>query len=189
MTRYEIDGVFASVGYKGVVKRLIYQFKYNPYISDLCVLLDELFYEGVIQKEIVFNLLKSEIVFAPIPLHKRRLRLRGYNQAYILAKGLAGRMMKDKIIGSYNNSAELILDCLERTKATRPQYGLSQKERGENIRGAFEVKEIFLERLRKAGGVFLVDDIVTTGATLREAGKLLKRAGVKRVYGLVLAHG
>jgi predicted amidophosphoribosyltransferase len=76
---YEIDGVFASVAYEGVVKRLVYQFMYNLYLLDIKHLLVDFFYEGIIQKESFVKLLVEKSVFVSIPLHKNRMHQRDYN--------------------------------------------------------------------------------------------------------------
>jgi len=175
-TRYTIDGIFSSISYKGIAKKLVYNFKYKPFISDLSTLLTDLFYEGLIQKEEFYNIqkkLRDKPVLVPVPLHPSRLRERGYNQSEILAKGLAERMNLK------------VLNCLRRTKLTKPQANLSKKERKKNIMGAFEV---FMEKEKlKNLNVFLIDDIFTTGLTLNEAAKTLKKAGVRKVWGLTLA--
>jgi competence protein ComFC len=176
-TKYAIDGVFSSIVYVGVVKRLVYQFKYKPYVSDLKDFLVELAYEGLIQKEIFYNVLETDSVVIPIPLYKTKLKSRGYNQSALLAKGLAKRFSLP------------VVDALERVKNTQTQVGLSQEERKENIKDAFEIKNEYVSQLDGIKQVFLIDDIVTSGATLNEAAKLLKRAGVKRVWGVTLAHG
>jgi competence protein ComFC len=183
-TRYAPDGVFSSLVYKGVVKKLVYKFKYNPHLTDLKTVLIELFYEGIIQKEDFFKSLIGSSVLVPIPLHKSRSRKRGYNQSQILAKGLAKKL--DLPVFNY----------LERTRNTKTQVGLKKEEREENIKNAFRInpsaalragnKELQINDFPQ---VFLVDDVVTSGATLKEAAKVLKRAGVKKVYGLTLAHG
>jgi ComF family protein len=189
-TKYEIDGVFASVTYAGVVKRLIHHFKYNPYVLDLRSLLDDLFYEGIIQKELFVDLLSGKSVFVPIPLHPSRMRQRGYNQSQVLAEGLVTKLQKESfMVGDGGGRSIVVMDALERTRQTKPQFGLSQKARLENVSGAFVFKEAFLEDLRQASVVFLVDDIVTTGSTFREAGRILKKAGAGRVYGVAFAHG
>ncbi|MGI8420197.1 MAG: ComF family protein [Candidatus Levyibacteriota bacterium] len=176
-TRYTIDGVFPSLVYKGVVKKLVYTFKYPPYLTDLQTLLVELFYEGIIQKEQFYRLLTQENVFVPIPLHKKKLRKRGYNQACLLAEGLSQCLNFP------------IVDCLERVKETKTQVGLSKELRAENIKSAFALKPAFLEQVRGLHHVFLVDDVATSGATMLEAAKVLKKSGVKTVWGLTLAHG
>lgn len=184
-SKFEIDGVFASVVYVGVVKRLIRQFKYSPYVTDMKNIIEELFYEGVIQKELFTGLLSKKCVFVPIPLHKTRMRQRGYNQSKVLTEGLV------KKIGNEIYKSHMIeaADLLERIKETRPQYGLSQQDRLVNMAGAFTIKQKHQKSPEKDEVILLIDDIVTTGATFREAGRVLKRAGYKSVFGVAFAHG
>lgn len=176
-TKYSIDGVFSSVVYAGVVKKLVYKFKYKPYLTDLTGLLTDLFYEGIIQKEAFMKALKSETILIPIPLHTTKMKKRGYNQSMLLAKGIG-----DKFGIS-------VVDGLDRVKNTKTQVGLSQPERQENIKDAFALKKQFLSQIKNQKQVFLIDDVSTSGATLREAAKILKRAGVEKVWGITLAHG
>lgn len=187
--RFTPDGVFSSLVYKGVVKKLIYKFKYNPNLTDLKSVMGDFFYEGLIQKEQFYKLLVTKSVFVPIPLHKTRARKRGYNQSLILAKGLSRRLNIE------------VLDCLERVRDTKTQVGLKKEEREGNIKGAFRIRSnVILSGAKdldssvspqndKARQVFLVDDVVTSGATLKEAANVLKRGGVGKVYGITLAHG
>ena len=174
--KYIPDGVFSSLVYKGVVKKLIYKFKYNPHLTDLQNTLIDLFYEGIIQKEAFHKALNSNSVLVPIPLHKSRFKKRGYNQSLILAKGIGKKLNLP------------VLDCLERVKNTKMQFGLKKEEREENIKGAFQVKSSKF-KVKNFQQAFLVDDVSTSGATLKEATNVLKRAGVAKVYGLTLAHG
>lgn len=173
--RYGIDGVFSSLVYKGVTKKLIYQFKFEPYLSDLSSTLGELLYEGIIQQEAFFKAQNSNAILVPIPLHKSRYRKRGYNQALLLAGDLGKRL------------AMPVRPLLTREKLTKTQVGLTLEERRENIKGAFalESKELQLSEMT----IFLVDDILTSGATLAEAAKVLKKAGAEKVWGITLAHG
>ena len=103
------------------------------------------------------------------------MRERGYNQAEILAKNLGKR---------FNIPVK---NALERVKVTSTQVILKREERRENIRGAFAIKDsqIISTNLQ----VILVDDVITSGATMLEAANVLKRAGIKRVWGIALAHG
>lgn len=108
----------------------------------------------------------------PVPLGKARLSERGYNQAAILAKPLALSLK----LGYLPNA-------LHRIRETKSQVGLSLRDRRENVAGAFEA-----ERHLVAGKcILLVDDVMTTGATLDECAKALKFAGVKQVFGITLA--
>lgn len=191
--KYTIDGAFCAVVYKDIVRKLLYQLKYKPYLTDLQPTLIDLMYESLIQQPAFMHALTTASVFVPIPLSKKRLRQRGYNQAALLAKGLSQKFGLEVVQG------------LERAKDTKPQYGLSREERGENIKGAFElhpkvnmqytndVRHPELEsgsRFRQAQitkTVFLVDDILTTGSTLYEAAKVLKKHGFSKVWGVTFA--
>jgi len=175
--KYTLDGVFSSLNYVGVTKKLVYRFKYKPFVTDLQKTLLEFFYEGLIQKEVFYNLLQKPSVFVPIPLHRSRLRRRGYNQSYLLAEGL-GKMFQIKT-----------LDILQRTKNTKTQVGLTKSEREKNIKGAFAIKKEYLDKASGLKQIFLIDDVATSGSTLKEAAKILKENGTGKVFGLTLAHG
>ncbi len=172
--RYTIDGIFASLVYKGLTKKLVYQFKFAPYLHTLSSLLVDLLYEGLIQQEVFIKKCIADSLFVPIPLHGRRQRERGYNQALILSQGLSKKL------------SITTQEALVRVKATPSQVGKTQLERRQNIKGIFACKN---RQLVQGKTVFLVDDVVTSGATLNEAAGVLKRAGAKSVYGVALAHG
>ncbi|MBE9532136.1 MAG: ComF family protein [Proteobacteria bacterium] len=104
-------------------------------------------------------------LIVPVPLHRRRLRHRGFNQSLILARLAAKRL-----------NAELDYTSFKRTKLTKPQTELKGKDRRQNVRGAFEVKR---EAAFKAKKVLLVDDVYTTGATVTECARVLKKAGAE----------
>lgn len=176
-TKYGIDGIFSSIAYKGIVKKLLYQFKYAPYLSDLKGILGRLLYEGLIQHEAFDRFVSDhEVWIISVPLHDKRLRKRGYNQSELLAKELSLRM-KITYVGS----------VLRREKQTKPQFELKKEERVKNIQNAFSVS-INFKRNVKGKNVILVDDIATTGATLRECAKMLKKSGAIKVVGVTLAH-
>ena len=109
----------------------------------------------------------------PVPLHKKRLRLRGFNQALLLAHGVSERFM-----------IPLNYDNLVRVRSTRPQVELSGRERAENVRGAFRVNDPSKISGKK---ILLIDDVFTTGATMNECAKVLKDAGAQAVTVLTLA--
>ena len=174
--RYTIDGAVASIVYEGIVKRLIYRFKYAPYTADLVGVLSELFSEGIIQKEAIMHVLAlyPDSVLVPIPLHPARLKKRGYNHAMLLAQRLGAHLGLP------------VQDILKRQKQTLVQASLSLEQRQENLRNAFMINA----RVGKGyTTVFLVDDLVTTGTTFLESAKVLKMHGVQRVYGVALARG
>lgn len=103
----------------------------------------------------------------PVPLHAGRLRERGFNQSLLIAREL-----------SRLTSLPLIYDRLKRTRDTGQQVGLKALERKKNVTGAFTLVEPGLFKGKK---VLLVDDVITTGATLNECAKVLKRSGAEVV--------
>lgn len=107
----------------------------------------------------------------PVPLSMRRLKERGFNQSLLIARVISKEI-----------KAPLLMDSLIKKKETPPQTGLSARERLSNLRNAFDVKEV-LRDLR----ILLVDDVMTTGATVRECSKQLMKAGAKEVIVLTLA--
>lgn len=109
----------------------------------------------------------------PVPLHKTRYRERGYNQSELLAKGLY-RYVPLQI---YN-------DLLVRTRNTRSQTTLNAEERGNNMAGAFKIKDPC--RVRNEI-IILIDDVSTTGATMNSCAAILKEAGAKKIIGIALA--
>lgn len=106
----------------------------------------------------------------PMPLHVRRLARRGYNQALELARPLARTM-----------GVPLDVQCLSRIRATAPQTDLDAPARRRNLRGAFAASMLAGET------VVIVDDVITTGATMREAARTLRRAGAGDVRVLAIA--
>ena len=174
--KYTIDGAFSAIAYKGIVKKLIYNFKYKPFLSDLNETLAELFYESIIQQEqfvrTIDQLNNDTIVLVTIPLHSKRLRLRGYNHAQLLAKGLSEKLNLP------------LIEILQRTKETKSQFGLKLKDRKENLKDAFILNTKY--KILNTN-IFLVDDILTTGSTLLEAARIFKKNGAGRVWGLTLA--
>lgn len=173
--RYGLDGVIPVIVYKGIVKKLLYQFKYSPYLSGLAPILSEILYEGLIQNEHFYKILEENPLFVPVPLHISRLKSRGYNHAGLLAEALATKL-------GYSYVAQYLI----RTKNTKPQYKLKKEERVKNIQGAFELNKKYAGNI-KGKTIIVVDDITTSFTTLSECAKVLKRAGARQVVGVTLA--
>ena len=114
-------------------------------------------------------------VIVPVPMHRSRIWKRRFNQAALLADGIARR--SGKRVDAF---------ALARKRPTRPQVGLSRAERQSNLSGAFEVAE---EASARVAGlrVLLVDDVLTTGATANAAARALLRGGAEAVDVLVFA--
>ena len=110
----------------------------------------------------------------PVPLHRQRLRERGFNQVLLLVKEI-----------SLRTGIPYRKTILQKKKPTIPQVTLSGQEREKGLRGAFHV---IREEELVGKSVLLVDDVYTTGATVNECSKMLRRGGAKRVDVLTLAH-
>lgn len=116
----------------------------------------------------------QDMVAVAVPLHKSKLAKRGFNQSQVIfQKPLTERGMSME-------------DWLLRIKATKAQYGLSAAERRDNLRKVFQLAKGVSVQGRR---VLLVDDIMTTGTTLRECGRVLQEAGAAHITGLVIASG
>ena len=175
--RYSLDGVISVVAYSPVTKRMIQQFKYKPYVSKLKDTIGEIMIEGLLQNESFYSFIeKYTPALIPVPLSMKKFRSRGYNHAELLASYVAKYF-------------HLVISnkLLVRVKDTRPQYKLGKKERFENIRGAFNIRESAGRRTEIPKSVIIIDDIATSFATLHEAAKVLKRAGTKKVLGITFA--
>lgn len=123
---------------------------------------------------------KETPLVVPVPLFHSRERKRGFNQARLIAEGLARRVAKSP--GGKKMRVEAGL--LVRTRQTQPQTGLKFNARKENVRGAFAVAKPESLQGRQ---VILVDDVMTTGATLSACADALKKGGADRVFALALA--
>lgn len=120
-----------------------------------------------VKREAPFAL--EDTILLPVPLHPRKRRMRGYNQAYYIAVGMR-RVLKTDIISK---------SVVARVKNTKTQTGFSLEKRRENISDAFEVHE---ENLLEGKNIIIVDDVFTTGATSFELASVLKKEGVQSIY-------
>jgi ComF family protein len=160
------DVAWAPFEHEGTLARAIHRFKYEDR-SDLSRPLGELLAataSGPLDA-------RMPGVLVPLPLHEARFRERRFDQAALLAGTVASRLGRP-----------LELGWLVRTRDTRRQVGLSEAQREANVRGAFVATADVAGR-----DVVLVDDVLTSGATAREASRALRAAGAARVSVLTLA--
>lgn len=172
---FKIDRLFVASDYNDpLIKNSLKMFKYG-FIPDLAGPLSELaryYIEGV-AKEWEFKIFSGKPLIIPIPLHRRRLNWRGFNQSELLAEKLAGIY-----------ASEYRPDVLTRKTYNRPQADMeSKEERTKNLNNTFECSGAVAER------DVIIDDICTTGTTLNESAKVLLSAGAKSVSALVVARG
>jgi ComF family protein len=167
-----LDGLWFAAPYQNfIIKRLISQFKYEPYVKSLSKPLSLLIIKH-------FQMLDQEMSFTgtvlvPVPLTKRKLRQRGFNQSEEIAKELSTFF-----------KIPLVSDVLARIKETSPQIELSGNQRQVNVKGAFFCQKPEIAKNKK---IFLVDDVFTTGSTMEECSRVLKGAGAREVWGVAIA--
>ena len=159
------DHALAVGSYDGILADSIRLFKYHGKTS-LARPLGELLFREL-------GALSSVDCLVPVPLHPKRLREREYNQALLLCD----------VVGKQTD-IEVLPHSLERSRETAPQKGLNLLNRRRNVRRAFTVKRPSDIKDRE---VLLVDDVLTTGATVNECARMLKHAGAKTVTVLTLA--
>ena len=151
----------SAFAYDDASKDLILSFKFHDKTENAKLVAQMMYVAG----EDIFK--EGVDVIMPVPLHYTRLLKRRYNQSALLGRELS------KLSGIECDNLTLV-----RHKKTRPQVELSGLERQRNVRDVFSIKR---EDKVKGKRVLLIDDVLTTGATLRECGKCLKKAGAKSV--------
>jgi len=168
----KLAGLYCATPYDNfIVKKLINQFKYEPYIKELSEPLTLLITTCFDKLENLPNF--NEFILIPVPLHKNKLRKRGFNQAYEIGKQLS----KSLKIPIHNN-------LLSKIKQTPAQMELDKEERIKNLENVFECEKPELIKNRK---ILLVDDIFTTGSTMEECALTLHNAGAQEIHGIVVA--
>ncbi len=174
-----LDEIYIAGDYEDIIlSKLIIKYKYN-FISPLGKILAGFlinFWEILELPRLncaATTPQPANILIIPIPLSKKRMRWRGFNQAEIIAREFSAHF-----------NYKLNLD-LKRLRHRRPQAELTEAQRQENIRSVFAWTGKNLNGVT----IILIDDVITTGATLNEAAKVLKIAGAAKIYSLVLAKG
>ena len=154
--------------YEKMIRKLIIQYKFNEKSY-----LYKTFCELIIKNKKVFDFIKSYDIIIPVPIHKTRIRKRGYNQSELIAKELAKKLN----IG-YNKKV------LIKVKKNKPQSILNKKERKENTENVYKIinKEKIYDKK-----ILIFDDIYTTGATINACIKEIEKAKVKKIGVLTLA--
>jgi len=155
--------------YEGGLRELIHLLKYD-HVRPAANVLGRMLAEAVAELQPLWG--EAPVVVVPVPLYVRKMRQRGFNQAEMITKS-AMKLLRA------SESLELRVDVLERRRETQSQIGLSRHQRRENMRGAFAVKDAAAIVGRE---VLLVDDVFTTGTTVSECARVLRRAGTGHVF-------
>lgn len=163
------DRCYSAVYYNDTTAEIVKNLKFNRFFTAATFMARLMF----IRMQENFSPIRFDCII-PVPLHPRRQRLRGYNQAELITEELT------KLV-----HLPLADELLVRTRCTKKQTELSPEDRYFNVSDAFAVREPELISRKK---VLLIDDVYTTGSTLNSAAKALKLAGAKTVIAFTFAH-
>lgn len=166
-SRRQLDGCYSLTDYRGPIRRVLQRLKFEQKLS----------YEAACQYLLARfpwpEELKAAQLVVPVPLSQERLRKRGYNQSEIIFRPWA-------------ETFSVWTDALQRLRETEAQWTLDKREREANLKRAFSIVYGCPVRGRH---ILLVDDIYTTGATMEECARALKKGGAASVKGVVIASG
>ena len=167
--------IFSATSYKDkIVRTMIHQFKYGHCIKELAKPLSILIGTHFLNYDkLPFDQKKSVLI--PVPLHKKKLKQRGFNQSQELANNLSDYF-----------SIPVLDNILIKTKQTLNQVELTQEQRKHNIQEVFSINN---SKLIQNKTILLIDDVYTTGSTIKECSNTLKQANPKQIYGITVAKG
>ena len=171
-----LAGLISFYPYQGIIKTAITKLKYQ-YVTDLAQELVTLIHQCIKAEDSAYGFLRKldKSILVPVPLHWRREKTRGFNQAALL-----GELLAQEMSWQYHGA-------LKRKRYTKPQLKLKKDEREENVKDVFSLNLPTGQRINGSTSYLIFDDVWTTGSTLNECGQTLKRAGAKEVWGLTLA--
>lgn len=155
---YKIDGlrdVLVSFQYSGIGKELIKKFKFNGELF-----LDQIIGDLMIEKLFKTSYLSEFSNITYVPMTKKKKSIRGFNQSKILAQYIAKNLDLN------------LIESFEKIRSTKEQVGLDKNDRQKNIKDAFVIKNY-------SSDIIIVDDVITTGSTIRELVKLTSKEGIK----------
>ena len=176
----EEKNIFAVFDYRNsTIRKAIWELKYhkNRHLGNI---LGEVLYESMIEEvwEIREFSDNKKIIIIPVPISRVKIFKRGYNQSLIIALGFC-KKDKEKIFKIEEN-------IIFKKNETKPQAKITnRKQRLSNVKNSFGIKN---ENYVKNRTIIVIDDVVTTGATIKEIMKILKKAGASKIFGFALAH-
>lgn len=154
--------------YEGIIRKLIIDYKFNEKSY-----LYKTFVNFLLKNKKFFEILKSYDTIIPVPISKKRKKDRGYNQSTLIAREISKRL-----------KIELNTSCLYKAKDIVAQSTLNREEREQNIKDVYELKNV--KELEKKK-ILLIDDIYTTGSTLNECSKILRKSNPKVITCFTMA--
>ena len=162
------DYLFCALKYENFVREKIISYKFNENAY-----LYKTFVKIIIKNEKIYRFLKSYDIILAVPMYKTKQSVRGYNQCELIAKELS----KELNVNFEKNN-------LIKIKYTKTQSTLSKSQRKENVKGAFQINN---EDRIKNKKIILIDDIYTTGSTVNECSRILKKSGAKEIIVVTIA--
>ena len=162
------DRLMVGLPYRGVVQKCLKNVKYKS-SWDVIQTLGEIWMKKIDPRRETLG----TAVVTSVPMYEVKERARGFNQAELFAKMIATEW------------GAPYAELLTRGRETKPMWGLDKKQRKENVEGAFQLNHYTNKSINYL--IILVDDVWTTGATMRECASVLKRGGVREVWGVALA--
>lgn len=169
--KYMAD-IYSPCAYENkFVAKIIHTAKYRPYCKEMAAPLAEIIAGHFALAAPNFDF--RDFILIPVPLAKKRIRQRGYNQSEIIAQKL-----------NHIWQIPLISDCLIKIRETQNQADLAQIQREQNLKNAFACQN---KNAVKNKNILLVDDVITTGATIEECAKALKKSGAGKIIGISVA--
>lgn len=168
LKKLSLNGVYSVWVYEGVIRKALIKLKYK-FATEIAEEISG-YLSFILEDEQIFP---RNSVLIPIPLYWLKENFRGFNQSMLIGRVLAEKM-------GWNFNPKILI----RKRLNRPQTELKGKERRKNIKGVFSLKP---NSYLLPTNYILFDDVYTTGSTLKEATKVLKRNGAKAVWGLTIA--
>lgn len=169
-----LDGLIIVSNYEHeIIQKLIHALKYN-FVTEIAPIVGGHMAQFMQKNNVdaIYVLNPEQTIVVPVPIHKKRMLMRGFNQSELIAGTVASQC-----------KYSLCTDVLYRIRATHAQADLRRADRVLNVQKAFQASALIAGTT-----VLLIDDVITTGHTLEEAAAALKEAGAVRVLGLVFAH-
>lgn len=154
--------------YEGIIRKLIIDYKFNEKSY-----LYKTFANFLLKNQKFFEILKSYDTIIPVPISKKRKKERGYNQSTLIAREISKRL-----------KIEINTSCLYKAKDIVAQSTLNKEEREQNIKGVYQLKNVKKLENKK---ILLIDDIYTTGSTLNECSKILRKSNPKVITCFTMA--
>lgn len=167
-----LHGAISVWKYQGVVRKALLGLKYKFALE----IAGELAAHATDAIKNYTGFVPKEATLVPVPLYWLRGNWRGFNQVEAVGKGI-----------TFKSGWRFVPDLLVRKKSSRPQAELRGEQRKQNIKGVFSLNPNYDFRITNYDSLILFDDVWTTGSTLKEAAKSLKRAGANKVWALTLA--